>query len=94
MIDSDIKIFLFGSVATNMATTYSDLDIAVVSKDSESKKSIQKKFFELKRVTECSVDLVFLTADQMINDIDHLIAQVIKLEGIEIYPAWQFKYGR
>jgi predicted nucleotidyltransferase len=93
-IDSNIKIFLFGSVATNTATTYSDLDIAVVSKDTESKKNIQKKFFELKRVTECSVDLVFLTTNQTINDVDHPIAQVVKSEGIEIYPAWNFKYGQ
>ncbi len=93
-IDSNIKIFLFGSVATHTATTFSDLDIAVISKDSEHKKNIQKKFFESKRVTDCSLDLVFLTADQMTNDVDHPIAQVIKLEGIEIYPTWNLKYGQ
>lgn len=92
-IDPNVTIYLFGSVATNTATTYSDIDIAVITNSLEQKKNIRKKYYELKKSVSCSVDLVFLTFEQMDNDIENPIAQVIKNEGVEVYPLWSLKNG-
>lgn len=89
-IDQNISVFIFGSVATESATTYSDLDIAVITEDDEKKKLLKKMFYSAKRPTQCSTDLVFLTKDQFKNDIENPIAQVIKTEGIQLYPDWKW----
>jgi predicted nucleotidyltransferase len=93
VIDPKISVFLFGSVATDSATTYSDLDIAVITEDSEKKKLLKKIFFSTHRPTHCSTDLVILTKDQFIDDVENPIAQVIKSEGIQLYPDWKWING-
>lgn len=92
-IDSNLTIFLFGSVALNCATTYSDLDIAVITETTEKKQILKKIFYAQKRVTRCSLDLVVLTQDQFENDVDHPIAQIIKSNGIQLYPEWKWING-
>lgn len=92
-IDSNLSVFLYGSVGSGSATSYSDLDIAVITQDLGKKQLFTKTFYEQKRVTSCSVDLVVLTQDQFENDVDHPIAQVIKHEGIQLYPEWKWING-
>jgi predicted nucleotidyltransferase len=93
IMDPTVFLYMFGSVATNSATTYSDLDIAVVCENYEKKESLKKLFYSKKRMTTCSLDIVFLSQSQYENDIENPIAQVIKTEGIQLYPDWKWNHG-
>ena len=88
-VDSQIKIFVFGSVALNIAHKYSDLDIAVVISDDLSKKEFRHKFYSKRTLIKRQLDLIVKNKKDFLNLEENLICQSIQIEGVEIYPEWK-----
>lgn len=91
-VNSNIQIFVFGSVARGQATHRSDIDLAVILSDDLNKKQFIKDFYHFRTRTNTPVDFIFKTKSEFENDNESPIAQVIKETGIEIYPHWMLLY--
>ncbi|MGC9143478.1 type VII toxin-antitoxin system MntA family adenylyltransferase antitoxin [Hydrogenobaculum sp.] len=81
-IKQPFKVFLFGSFATGKATYFSDLDIAIETKENLENKHLYKIKEELEKIrTLRKIDLVY------INKAPDSLKEVINKEGILIYGS-------
>ena len=86
-VTKGVKVYVFGSVARNEATTNSDLDILFVFSNLENISEIQKQFYRTKTLLQTEVDIVFKTEDTL-NNSDSIFLDAVKDELKEVYPNW------
>lgn len=83
------KIFLFGSVAKNKATKYSDIDLAIVFNSLKDFKNLDKvdnslKLNELLSEVDDRIEPHFLLEKEFIDGEESILAYEIKNHGVLI----------
>lgn len=86
-INSRVKVYVFGSVARNEATTESDLDVLFVVPNDENLKNIRAQFYKTKTLLDANIDIVFKTELQF-NQTDSMFLDGIRNDLKEVYPEW------
>jgi predicted nucleotidyltransferase len=86
---TECRIFLFGSYAKNTATVTSDIDLAVIIPDQLNMKQFVNDFYKNRSRIGIAVDFIFRKHSEFeSNSNKSPIIDIIKEEGIEIFPNW------
>lgn len=91
-VESNCKVFIFGSFAEHRFTAESDLDIAVIIPDSWSEKHFLQEVYQAGPLSTWPLDLVVLKKSRFEKrkDIGGVCFD-IRESGIQLFPDWNLK---
>ncbi len=82
------KVYIFGSVARDEASTDSDLDVLFVIPDQENLKDVREQFYKAKTLLDINIDIIF-KSEQQFKKMDFLFLDGIRDDLKEVYPDFE-----